>query len=205
MHIPLLTEVMVFQINRLFDVPEQSSAMACLLCMVGLSGTDFCRAMPRVGGKRLWELLQVVAAEERGKLQIFKPPSAAHAMCCEYDEDLICDHIMTKVYGKVFAAHVKGRGQDCKTLQSMSAAIKSDSCKLSSKIKEDFPTMEMAVTTVRNMSWTLGYWTGAVLDKMQAVPDPLHVKYGYVLDAKGRPQWLDIAMREAKRVKREEA
>lgn len=103
------------------------------------------------------------------------------------------------MYQQVFAAHL--RGWDGKTLVSMSQAIKSDQCKLSGKIKEDFPTMEMVVTTVRNVTWNLLYWMGAVTDKMDEVPDPLQVRYGYVLDCKGKPQWLDVAMREAKRAR----
>lgn len=101
-HIPLLTEVMTFQIHKVFEVGAAESAMACLLCVVGLSGTDFCRGMPRIGGKRLWELLlqqHQGGGNTTRKLRVFKAaPSSQQSpgVFAEYDEDIVCDQIMTR-------------------------------------------------------------------------------------------------------------
>lgn len=99
-HIPLLTEVMTFQLNKMFEIPEEGSTIASLVCLIGLNGTDFCRGLPRIGAKRLWEWLQVIRREngKDNKLKLFKGEKTE-----EYDEDLLCDNIMTKVIHLLFS------------------------------------------------------------------------------------------------------
>lgn len=107
------------------------------------------------------------------------------------------------------------------SFDSLARRIKSPDCSLSEKIKGEFPgtfkakharlsarsastelllaDVQMLTTTIRNVSWTLAYWWCAATNTMKDCPDPMQVKYGYILDGKGKPQWLDVALKEAKR------
>ena len=60
--------------------------------------------------------------------------------------------------------------------------------------KDDFPTLETLATTVRNVSWNLIYWICAAECDMSMCPDPMQPMYGFALDAKGKPQWLDVVV-----------
>jgi hypothetical protein len=148
----------------------------------------------------MWELLPLVLGKNK-KLNIFKKGSAVSGSCAMdaewnlFDEDVICDFIIARIYKEVYSNH--SGSWDKQTFQSLCDIIKGDQCKLSASTKEEFPTMGMVATTTRNASWNLIYWLCAVEGVMQGVcPDPVDPKYGYALDSKGKTQWLDIVLME---------
>lgn len=55
----------------------------------------------------------------------------------------------------------------------------------------------MLATTVRNVSWNMVYWICAAEGDMSMCPDPIHPMYGYAMDSKGRPQYLDVVVAAA--------
>jgi hypothetical protein len=219
-HIPLLYECLKLEMQGILGGPN--AWLQGLVCLIGLNGTDFSRPVPLVLAERMWKfvkqihrdakgqktlLLTVPSGGRNGLLQGVPPllknapaPRAAkgceepRSLCEEFDEDSILDQLMTQVYARAYPAHLKA--WDGASFESMSALFKSDRCRLAEKTKEDFPSMEMLVTTVRNASWVLAYWTCAAAECVGDVPDPLQPRYGFALDSKDKPQWLDLAMQE---------
>lgn len=59
-HIPLLCEVMSRVMQEMFD---GGTAMRCLTAIVAFGGTDFCRNLPRLGPRRVWEFLPQVRCQ----------------------------------------------------------------------------------------------------------------------------------------------
>lgn len=159
------------------------------------TGTDFVRGTPRIGPHRMWELLPLVLRgyHKKGeKINIFKPSGGDDNENYVLDEDVVCDIIMYKLYCEVFSGHAPKSTPSKPTFQSLSKFIKSNECRLGNATKESFPTMEMMATTVRNISWNLAYWICASKCNMQDVPDPIQPSYGYAMDGKGKPQYLDV-------------
>lgn len=66
-NIPLLSEVMDKLMRVLF---EGGTPMRCLTALVAFGGTDFCRNTPRLGPRRLWDLLPQVL--HKTKADLFK-------------------------------------------------------------------------------------------------------------------------------------
>lgn len=159
------------------------------------TGTDFCRHTPRIGAHRMWELLPLVL--RKTKLDIFKE---GHGGMLLVDEDVVCDTMMSLLYAEVYSNHVKE--WDRKGFEGLSRIIKRDGCKLSQTVKDDFPTLEMLATTVRNVSWNMLYWVAAANGDMTKCPCPVHPMYGYAMDEKGKPQYLDIVMQQSQKKKK---
>ena len=170
------------------------SPMMYLTALVGLGGTDFVRPTPRIGPHRMWELLPLVLRGDACKMELFKhiPEDTKPVLWSTLDESAVCDVLMRRLYSEVFRAHAPKLSNN--SFDKLSKHIKSPECKLADGTKNDFPTMETLATTVRNVSWNLIYWVCAAESDMSMCPDPMHPVYGFALDAKGKPQWLDVVV-----------
>lgn len=122
------------------------------------------------------------------KVNLFKPDTIL------LDEDVMCDVLMYKLYVEVFEKHAPKTSTN---FQGLSKHIKSPACRLAQGTKDSFPTMETLATTIRNVSWNLAYWVCASKCNMQQCPDPIQPMYGYALDARGKPQYLDVVVGES--------
>lgn len=197
-HIPLLTEVMTSLIKEMFETDRGviPSPMMYLTALVGLGGTDFVRPTPRIGPHRMWELLPLVLRGDACKMELFKhiPEDTKPVLWSTLDESAVCDVLMRRLYSEVFRAHAPKLSKN--SFDKLSKHIKSAECKLADGTKNDFPTMETLATTVRNVSWNLIYWVCAAESDMSMCPDPMHPVYGFALDAKGKPQWLDVVVQK---------
>lgn len=207
-HIPLLYEVMSCIMKELFP-QDQGNSMKCLAALIALAGgNDFCRNLPRLGPHRLWELLPLVLRPKKEgstscvETSMFSPISFCHATnknkVAVLNEDLVCNALVAKVYAEIYSNHTVSKSNtgicmwDTKTFQSLCDCLKSDSCKLSAGIKEEFPILQRVVTTVRNASWNILYWECAVKGDMSGCPDPIDERFGYTMGADGKPKWMDL-------------
>lgn len=107
----------------------------------------------------------------------------------DVDLDVVCNKLVAGIYSIVWAAHC-GAQWDQKTFASVRKCVMAS--KLSEKTKLMFPSSEMLLTTVKNVSWTIKYWEAACHGDMGLCPDPVQPEYGFALDSKGRPAWSDL-------------
>ena len=150
-----------------------------------MPGTDFVRSVPRIGPHRVWELLPLVL-RKMDKINLFKQDSIL------LDEDIVCDVVIKRLYAEVFSAHAPKKLPN--TFHELSTELKSPLCKLAPATRDSFPSMETLATTVRNVSWNLCYWVHASTCDMAGCPDPIQPTYGYALDDRGKPQYLDLVI-----------
>ena len=167
------------------------------------AGTDFSRGTPHIGPQRLWEFLphllspqdkfmQQNAQNRHKKLWLFHQGENRHTV----DIPMVMNRLMAGIYSKVYQTHCSA--WDGETFTSIYECINSESCKLSQKTKDTFPSILFLEVTVRNVAWTLAYWMCAAMGNMKICPDPLDEKklYGYAMDKKGKPIWADVVMEE---------
>ena len=117
----------MFETNRGVCVP---SPMMYLTALVGLGGTDFVRATPRIGPHRMWELLPLILRGDVTKMELFKhvPEDTKPVLWSTLDEDAVCDVLMRRLYTEVYKAHApKLTGN---SFDRLSRHIKSPECKL---------------------------------------------------------------------------
>jgi len=132
--------------------------ISMLVCLVGLSGTDFTRGLPLVSGKTLYDFL----------------PNLWMRLCRSYDPaarqlvpDAALDLLVSRIYYLKFQKHAPDA-----EMREVLAALRGS--KLSAKTKERFPSAETLLCTLRNTNWLLHYWHGL------SPPDPVQPQFGYV-------------------------
>jgi len=149
-------------------VAPQSSSGGCvvshvgheismLVCLIGLSGTDFTRGIPLVSGKTLYDLL----------------PELWMRLCRSYvpstgqlAPDAALELLLSRIYHKKFPNH----SADCGLGGVLGSLMQS---KLSEKTKARLPSPEVLHCTVRNINWLLRYW------RELCPPNPLQPEFGY--------------------------
>lgn len=143
--------------------------ISMLVCLIGLSGTDFTRGLPLVSGKSLYDFL----------------PDIWLRLCRSYDPgvcqlcpDRAADLLVSRIYHKKFQKHSPDSG-----LSEVLAAIQGS--KLSEKTKARLPTGDVLRCTLRNVNWLLRYWRE--LDP----PDPVQPEFGFARGRGGAVQFAD--------------
>ena len=172
--------------------------MRMLACLIGMTGTDFSRALPHLGPKKVWDMLSMKHVWP-GLLRSYDPSTG------QMVPGDICDHFVRHLYTDKFAKHAKG-GTLEEVLQSLAGS------KLSDKTKNELPTLPRVDVTMRNINWMLFYWecrqplrapkpeneeerkTGKVWIYDHVCPDPMQEKYGFKKsdNRKCAVQWLDV-------------
>lgn len=178
-HIPLLYEIMALVSQKMFSGP---SPISSLVSVIALAGTDFSRPTPQLGAHRMWENLPLLLGSKR-KICILSDEEQG------LDLDAVCNKLIAGIYSLVWAAHCSA-SWDQKTFESVRKCVMQS--KLAEKTKLAFPSVEMLLTTAKNVDWTIKYWKAACLGDMSLCPDPVQPEYGFALDSKGRPSWADL-------------
>eukprot|EP00961_Rhodomonas_salina_P213797 2887469-Rhodomonas_salina.2 len=125
------------------------NALCALVALFG--GTDFSRGIPQLGPKRVWDAMDRLA------------PQLAQSFDLEtgqFKEEETMNTVVARIYGMVFAAHIGGGGG----LQSAINALRNS--KLSERTRQQIPSCEYVLTSVRNANWVLLYWGGEQRDEM---------------------------------------
>lgn len=141
--------------------------ISLLVCLIGLSGTDFTRGLPLVSGKTLYDFL----------------PSLWVRLCRSYDTsarqlvpDAALDLLVSRIYHRKFERHTADRD-----MSDVLARLKAS--KLSGKTKDRLPEAETLLCTLRNTNWLLRYWRE--LDP----PDPVQEEFGFCRTKTGAVQF----------------
>ena len=154
----MLTGIVVPQcVGRAAQSSHAGQEISLLVCLIGLSGTDFTRGLPLVSGKSLYDFL----------------PDLWARLCRSYDAqsrqlspDAAVDLLVSRIYHAKFPNHAPDAGI-AEVLSSLQGS------KLSEKTKARLPSPEVLRCTVRNVNWLLRYWRE--LDP----PDPVQPEFGF--------------------------
>lgn len=137
---------------------HEGHEISMLVCLIGLSGTDFTRGLPLVSGKTLYDFL----------------PQLWMRLCRSYCPDLgklapetCLELLVSRIYHEKFSKHAP----DASSLDLVLEALKHS--KLSGKTKERLPSAETVLCTVRNVNWLLRYW------RELSPPDPVQPEFGF--------------------------
>ncbi len=138
--------------------------ISMLVCLIGLSGTDFTRGLPLVSGKTIHDYLPLIWSRlarsyDPGTRQMV--PGAA------------LDLVVSQIYHKKFERH-----SDSGPLRSVLTSI-GGSQKLAPKTRGRLPTVETLHCTIRNVNWLLRYW------QFSDYPDPVQPEFGFARDKRG--------------------
>jgi hypothetical protein len=138
--------------------------MSMLVCLIGLSGSDFTRGLPLVSGKTIHDYLPAIWT----RLARAYNPSTR-----QLDPDATLDMLVSAIYRRKFEKHCCVGGGLNEVLSSIGTSS------LSVKTRERLPSRETLHCTVRNVNWLLCYW------HQPQYPDPVQPQFGFVRDRKG--------------------
>ena len=146
--------------------------MRMLISLIGLTGTDFSRGLPRISGRCVFDLLPRVWMT----LAMVYDPAADQLRVPE-----CVDRLLALLYHLKFEKHAA----DFRGYRVVLAQIQGGS--LSQKVKDSLPSAERAEATVRNVNWVLQYWRCE-----PSPPDPVlnGAQFGYRLE-RGVPCYAD--------------
>ena len=139
--------------------------MSMLVCLIGLSGTDFTRGLPLVSGKTIYDYMPDLWS---------RLARAYNPLTRQLMPEAALDQVISTIYKRKFERHSGGAGSLAATL----ACIKGSE-KLSSKTRDRLPSAETLHCTVRNVNWLLCYW------HQPDYPDPVQPQFGFAKDKKG--------------------
>lgn len=131
--------------------------ISMLVCLIGLSGTDFTRGLPLVSGKTLYDFLPDLWMR---LCRCYIPSSRKLA------PETALELLVPRIYHKKFSNHAPDSdlGVVMESLQQS---------KLSGKTKERLPSPEVLLCTVKNVNWLLRYWHEL------CPPDPVQPEFGF--------------------------
>ena len=138
--------------------------MSMLVCLIGLSGSDFTRGLPLVSGKTIHDYLPSIWT---------RLARAYDTSTRQLNPDAALDVLVSAIYRRKFDKHCCVGGG----LDEVLSSIKTSS--LSIKTRERLPSRETLHCTVRNVNWLLCYW------HQPDYPDPVQPQFGFVRDRKG--------------------
>lgn len=131
--------------------------ISMLVCLIGLSGTDFTRGLPLVSGKTLYDFL----------------PDLWMRLCRSYDPAVrqlapaaALELLVSRIYHKKFSNHAPDSD-----LGAVMGSLRQS--KLSDKTKNRLPSAEVLLCTVKNVNWLLRYWHEL------CPPDPVQPEFGF--------------------------
>lgn len=159
----LLFEVLVGSVipqcvGRVRLPSHEGSEMSMLVCLIGLSGTDFTRGLPLVSGKSLYDFLPDLWAR---LCSCFEPCTR------QLVPDAALEHLVSRIYHRKFQNHAPDAG-----ISDVLSALRCS--KLSDKTKGRLPSAETVHCTLQNVNWLLHYWHEL------CPPDPVQPHFGYV-------------------------
>jgi hypothetical protein len=173
-----LKQAIAQSIGRVTTPSHALHEMAMLVCLIGLTGTDFSRPLPQLSGKTLFRYLPDVW----GTLMASYDP-VRQQLNVEAAANLLVAHI----YRTKFCKHTKACSEG--SIVAVLSQLKGDS-KLGARIKASFPGPERVVCTVRNVNWILQYWGWTRDDPLP--PDPVQAEYGFTRLSNGATDYADI-------------
>jgi hypothetical protein len=138
--------------------------IAMLVCLIGLSGTDFTRGLPLVSGKTIHDYLPLIWSR---LARSFDPGTR------QMVPDAALDLVVSEIYHRKFEWHCES-GPLCAVLTSVGG-----SQRLSEKTRARLPSADTLRCTVRNVNWLLRYWQFA------DYPDPVQPEFGFARDKRG--------------------
>jgi len=165
-----LMQAVAQSLGRVRLPAHQGHEMAMLLCLVGLTGTDFSRKLPQLSGAALFSYLP----DLWGTLAAVFDPAAD---CLRVEP--AADRLVALIYRTKYANHVRAHAGIEGVLQDLRAS------KISARTKETLPSAGRVLCTLRNTNWLLAYWTCA------APPDPFQPCYGFRTGGSGRPEFAE--------------
>jgi len=145
--------------------------IAMLVCLIGLSGTDFTRGLPLVSGKTLHDYLSILWM----RLAKCYDPATRQMV-----PELALNLVVSAIYHTKFERHSGPLGP----LDGILDCIRGSE-KLSIKTRDRLPTRETLHCTVRNVNWLLRYWQEA------EYPDPVQPEFGFARDKKGAVRFAE--------------
>jgi len=154
-------------VGRASLASHQGQEISMLVCLVGLSGTDFTRGLPLVSGKTLYEFL----------------PSLWMRLCRCYDpsaRQLVPDAALNLLVSRIYHLKFQKHSADREMAEVLSSLMSS---KLSVKTKERLPSADVVRCTLQNTNWLLRYWRE--LDP----PDPVQPQFGFCRTRTGAVQF----------------
>lgn len=132
-----------------------------LACLVGLTGTDFTRNLPLLSGRSLYDMLET----------LWLPLASCYdASGGQLRVDSTADVLVSLIYAEKYSNHVKGgasAGFDWVRLQMLES-------KLGDRTKQQLPTRDRVLCTVRNVNWLLRYWECG-----DDTPEAVQEEFGY--------------------------
>lgn len=162
------------------DADAVYSAVCLMLC----AGTDFSRAMPLLGPKRLWEALPLVVdamlLAASGSLSGSTPQQQQQLlMDGPLDVDLFGAHVLATIYASVFAKHVGAPPSSSATGAAQPLAYVMHRLRaaprLANSTTKRLPTPAQVRVTLQNIGWVVQYW----LAYNSRVPSPLDGRHGF--------------------------
>jgi hypothetical protein len=137
---------------------HEGHEISMLVCLIGLSGTDFTRGLPLVSGKTLYDFLpqlwvRLCRSYDPGARQL--APAAALEL------------LVSKIYSEKFPRHAPDQGSLHLVLDALHKS------KLSGKTRDRLPAPETVLCTVKNVNWLLRYW------RELSPPDPVQPEFGF--------------------------
>ena len=149
---------------KLIAMSDQRLVRSAVFFML-LAGTDFSRALPLLGPKRLWAYLPNIVC------------ALVSATCDDLVElDILYNGVVGAMYSDLFEKHVVKRQSGSVVLQDVMRQLQSS--KLSPTTKSRLPTLEQVLCTLKNIQWVIRYWEMV----NGAVDTPLEGENGYIID-----------------------
>jgi hypothetical protein len=162
------------------DADAVYSAVCLMLC----AGTDFSRAMPLLGPKRLWEALPLVVDSMlraasgslvSGDAEAAVGDAAHHNTAAPLDVDLFGADVLAPIYASVFARHVGAAAfSSAQPLAHVMHKLRS-APGLAASTTRRLPTPAQVRVTLLNVGWVIKYW----LAYNSRVPSPLDGSHGF--------------------------
>ena len=130
-----------------------------------LAGTDFSRAMPLLGPKRLWAYLPNIVNSLVAATTTTDDVSAS---------DLLYNGVVAAMYASLFEKHVVRQSRGAMQLSDVLRQLQNST--LSATTKTRLPTHAQVLCTIKNVHWVVHYWE----TNNGSVETPLQGENGYV-------------------------
>lgn len=175
----LLLQAIAQSSGRVTVPTHAGHEMAMLVALIALTGTDFTRNLPQLGGKTLFSWLPdiwgvLAASFDPVRDQLSVEPAV--------------DLLVTRLYASKFPRHLATNS--CDTLDDTLAQLRR-APKMGQRLRDSLPSADRVRCTVRNVNWLLKYW-GCTADH-PVPPDPVQPEYGFVRLPNGATEYADLA------------
>lgn len=172
----------LYALLEIMHLPPQPTpeAITGIVSMMLLAGTDYSRAIPLVGPRRLIEMVpmltnDIVNIVQRTLDTVSPSPT------------LMTESLVHSIYKIAFKKYIQDSRQS--TIESLLQSLNTSS--ISERNRTLLPTLKQIDTTCRNVAWVVHYWK----DCINTAPDLSQpTMYGFVYDDSTRQfTWTDVA------------